>query len=386
MVSIPAGSQGSELIAVSTQVGGCLQVTCWAPEANRTRWTCALGTGFEPYSPALCAVPDVDGDGSMDWVLVHQDGVHSQSAEHSTLTLGSGRSGRVLRQRRLGLAAAPYSITAVATDSSGFDVLIGMPQQDCGKGGLVWVRSRDLAAVVYDHVPSDQNGFGQFVGARRDGKPGAWVSAPWSNGPRALWSVEGPWKPPTRVIAEAAPDGYWRQYPGIWIAEPDAASIDAIDRIAVGVLLPLATDGNGNVRASQGAVRVGRLDAWPTARTIQGPSAMFGTQFGKVVTFADDLDDDGQPEILVTDPGFREESGPLGACYVIDSRTDTVRQLCQGDVSYARLGTAMVMIGDVDEDGFRDVALLAIGLASVQNAYMTVWSIAGRRELRRLPL
>ena len=73
---------------------------------------------------------------------------------------------------------------------------------------------------------------------------------------------------------------------------------------------------------------------------------------------AGDMDGDGVHDLIVgawSDP--HANASPLGAAYVLSGATGALLRVFLGSASFDRFGATVAGIGDIDGDGFDDVAV-----------------------------
>jgi hypothetical protein len=129
---------------------------------------------------------------------------------------------------------------------------------------------------------------------------------------------------------------------------------DGSDDLIVG----LPSDDTAGIDAGAARVYSGRTGTllW----TFPGPSA--DAQQGSSVAGAGDVDGDGVPDLIVGAP--YASGGGLsrsGRATLYSGRTGSAIRFHEGEASNARLGLAVAGAGDVDGDGFDDVAITSPG-------------------------
>ena len=81
-----------------------------------------------------------------------------------------------------------------------------------------------------------------------------------------------------------------------------------------------------------------------------------GAQLGQLLAQAGDLDEDGQPELLVAAPGGTGQSEGPGRVLLVSSRGEVLREF-QGEAIGDGFGSAASLGGDLDSDGRPDILI-----------------------------
>jgi FG-GAP repeat protein/IPT/TIG domain-containing protein len=99
---------------------------------------------------------------------------------------------------------------------------------------------------------------------------------------------------------------------------------------------------------------------WDTYFELEGQVA--GDWFGSAIAQGPDLDGDGLPEILV---GAGNANGIIGAdaglVYAYAGSDGSLVHIWEGQEIYDHFGSGVILAGDVDADGFMDIAVSAVG-------------------------
>ncbi len=121
------------------------------------------------------------------------------------------------------------------------------------------------------------------------------------------------------------------------------------------VLVAGETHTEGN-RAERGLVRAFSGDTGATLLSKVGERAF--DRFGRAVTIADDVDGDGEQDVLV---GAAMHDGQKGAdsgkAYLYSSDAGDELMQIPGDLGGSEYGSAVARLGDIDADGFPDMAI-----------------------------
>ncbi len=143
---------------------------------------------------------------------------------------------------------------------------------------------------------------------------------------------------------------------------------DGMDDLAIG--MPLAKP-NSRLQRGQGGVAIhtgsaGGLSPAPQA-TVFAPAADTTARFGAALALAD-VNGDGYDDLLVGAPDHAADAGKLagaGAVYVYFggraglSSSSTPDQVLEGSDKGMAFGSAIVAVGDVDQDGYGDIVIAA---------------------------
>ncbi|MFT4542303.1 MAG: hypothetical protein ACI841_003072 [Planctomycetota bacterium] len=138
------------------------------------------------------------------------------------------------------------------------------------------------------------------------------------------------------------------------------------------------TSSRGRVRVYSGDALAGGLGSVVLAQHL-GP-VNSGSRFGEVVCGGGDLNGDGVPEFLVGAPRMGSDSSPalsLGRVFVYSGLSATPMATFSGP-GHSSLGVALAFVGDVNADGFGDIAAGGHGWASPPGfGSGVVWIISG---------
>lgn len=272
-----------------------------------TLWTLTGDTSGDLFGWSAADAGDVDGDGSSDSVLgsLNDDDVGKNNC--GSAAVFSGATGQLLF-KVLGGAAADNLGDAVGgagdVNNDGFaDVIAGAPNAD--PGGLA---NAGRATVV-------------------SGATGA-----------VLFHVDG----------DTASDAL-----GGSVAGAGDVDLDGFDDVIVGA----GGDDVGATNSGSAKVISGATQA--IVHAFAGDSA--GDNLGGAVAGAGDVDGDGTPDLVAGAVGDDDNGASCGAVRVYSGKSGAVLATFYGDSASDQLGVSVAGGGDLNGDGFDDVAGGAIG-------------------------
>ncbi len=303
---------------------------------------------FQGYGKALGRVADRDGDGADD-ILVG-------SPDLGRVDVVSGATGLPLAFIS---GPAPYEGFGHAVadlgdlDGDGIsEIGVGAPGHD-GNGadcGRVLVYSGATFSVLHDLI-------GDFAGDELgstllawtdldgDGKNEFAAGAPGTSSPGYIRLYSG-----TGLVLSS----FWGATPGggtgTALARIPDLDGDGLDELAVGS--PWADFG--------GIVGCGRLQVLAGSglnllHDLGGATA--GATFGVAVAAQDDIDGDGLADILIGASGDDSGGPDAGALFVVSGGTGQILRSHIGGQPFALLGNAVAALGDADGDGTSDYAV-----------------------------
>jgi hypothetical protein len=107
--------------------------------------------------------------------------------------------------------------------------------------------------------------------------------------------------------------------------------------------------------------------------------------FGQSVSGAGDVDNDGHDDVIVGANGARPGGCFTGRAYVYSGRTGALLGAYTGTEVNAHLGWSVSSAGDVDDDGYADLAIVAMGCQPEPPARVYVYTCIGAPETPLAP-
>lgn len=386
--------------ALVAGAGGTGYARIWSGRTGATMTTITGPHAGEGFGSAIARAGDVDGDGAQD-IAIGSPFASRRAYQGGLVQVFSGANFVEIawKDGNTDFENLGWSVAALDADWSGDgknDYLAGSPRNDEGTGfesgslfafdmtGTFVQRfdgapgdrlgiaiaggldvdgdgTRDVAAasesgvvriwsgaaghrlldVLRAHETADRFGHALALGDwNGDGYADAVIGAPWFgpvNGGRVdVWDLA--WREPTRALTHAgAPNEQFGRHVA-WVGDLDgdtrseiAFSVPGANRVDV-----FRHDG---VRVLSLSVPVGRLSS-------------------SSIAAAGDVNGDGVPDILVGSPDDGSGGAYAGKVRVFSGRDASVLRTFIG-TTHEALGFAVAGIGDVDEDGYADVAASA---------------------------
>ncbi|MEW5849460.1 MAG: Ig-like domain-containing protein [Myxococcota bacterium] len=352
------------------------------------------GTAGDRFGDAVAGSGDTNGDGLADVVVGAPYVTVNNISGAGRATVYSGADGATLFVVD-GTTADEHTGAAVSSagdvDADGnMDVAVGSPDADrrlLSRTGTVGVYSGVNGRLLYR---TDGRGGGDRLGAvlttgdlDGDGNSDTLATAPGSgsvygllpNGELGMYHGDAP-----RPLAEQGYGGLPLVYAAVGATEtfsavgPNTAgatysvlsSNSGSPTMAGAVYAPGAiagrvdtlrvTDALGRTRDK----RVLALDHTVTS-TLTGGAA--SDAFGQVIRSVGDLDLDGIVDFVVSAPKYGASNS--GAVYAYSGRDASLLWTAYGDSNDSTYGTAVAGLGDVNDDGLRDVAVGQYGTGKV---------------------
>ncbi|MCP3905033.1 MAG: hypothetical protein GY715_15525, partial [Planctomycetes bacterium] len=331
--------------------------------ANKVLWEREGRTSWSLYGGSLACVGDIDGDGCQD-VAVGAPFYPSIVEQRGRVEVLSGSDGHLLWdwdgsdvQRQFGDAVAG------GDDVNGDgcpDVLVGAPSLSPidPRPGQVTVWSGSTGEQLWSWSgETDRDWFGFSVALAgdvdEDGHADVAVGAPAADVPlgenagrvylrsgrtgELLWANDG----------ETALSNYGYAVAAI---PPSVGAGNDLSLVVGALDYPGAPGQNGKVYVCSGR----------DGRTIWSTVGEFGSQLGKFVASAGDMNGDGSPDIAVS---AGNAAFFLGSVEVRDALDGRLHERWLGESALINFGDAIASVGDADQDGFGE---LLIGAASFQ--------------------
>jgi len=356
-----------------------------------TSWFEADGNQYDERSIQLAPVPDADGDGTWDLLVgtrSHPYGDADQAGEVALLLganlAGDAGDGALVWWGQQDQEACGTSVASARGDS------VTWLAAGCHGTGQLWLGALDsaasldtehwiagdepgaaLGAVLASAGDSDGDGLDELLVAAPDGAAGGtvWLLAPEDAG-GGLDAARRSW------LAEAPGDRA-----GAALSAVGDLNSDGLDDLAIGcpgsdrsdseagaVFVFLAGDSSGGDLADASIVLLGETRHDAAGTTLAGPL---------------DLDGDGALEIVIGVPERYYLAGAAGAAVLVEDPSQGVMDLSRvahrvlGSGEQHRLGSALAVGGDLDGDGFDDLAIGATPSDPALGELFVVWGGIG---------
>ncbi len=348
-------------------------------------WELVVGTRSAPIESVVGRVLDLDGDGLADVAAGRPDVSGAPSEVH---VLHGGRAGVSWPGETIASPGSARedqfgdSLAVGDVDGDGFtDLLAGA--RAAGDGvGEAWLIRGGVGPRVIDRVaPPDAaaEGFGHLVAGAgdvdRDGYCDALVATlGTASGRTAVHVLRG--GPSGLTHAAALRDPSYSAF-AVAVAGVGDLNADGFADVAIGA--PYAT-GGGRVD-----VFLGGPSGLPAAPSVALPSPEAGAYFGAAIAAAGDVNGDGYADMVV---GASEAAGGGRAWVYFGGAagvTSPSRVTLLPGADSRQAGFAVAGVGDVDGDGYADVAVGAPSAAS-QHGRVYVYRGASEAPLTAAPL
>ncbi|MCA9772908.1 MAG: FG-GAP repeat protein [Myxococcales bacterium] len=336
--------------------------------AQAVLYTVAGTSVDDLFGYAAVGVGDTDLDGVPD-LLVGAPQITPAGAEGYLIVLG-GPAGapRFLLSGGVPEGEFGRAVTGLGdvTGDGAADFAVGAPAQGNGRVYLISGAAAGAILTVDGDDPGDLYGFsvagmgdldGDAVGDLAVGIPGDDTPATDAGALRAVSVATGA---TIFTIQGLIPADHF----GNAVANVGDVDGDLLNDIAVGA------DNASPAGSQSGQVRVLSGANGATLYTFDGQSG--GDHFGAVVAGAGDVNNDGTPDVIVGAPFDDDGGNDAGSATVFSGADGSILYKFDGDAAGHELGYSVAGIGDVNIDGFDDVAAgapLAFGVTGYVRIY-----------------
>ena len=317
---------------------------------------------------AVSTAGDVNGDGFDDVIVGIYNAASAGNTKAGRVVVYSGVDGSTIL-RWDGTSADEYFGSAVAggRDFDGDlipDLVVGSANADPSGGsnrtGFVNVYSGATGALIYQ-IPGESNGdqFGREIAMLDDvdsdgvadlliGAPLADLPAGGSNAGAAYVYSGASGTQLFRMDGEAVGDGFASS-----VSSAGDMNADGVPDLIVGS--PWASAGGMN--AAGAAYAHSGVDG---SLLFQWNGEASGDVMGKAVSGATDIDQDGHADVLVGAYGTDTlGKSNRGSVYLYSGADGSKLWQWQGDKAAAQLGWALSLVGDLDDDGRKELIMSA---------------------------
>ncbi|MBN1425457.1 FG-GAP repeat protein [Candidatus Fermentibacteria bacterium] len=323
------------------------------------------------FGSDVLGIDDMNSDGRPD-IIVSAAGEDGGATDAGRVYAFSGIDGSLLRiyMSPNSEEGGAFGVSIARVPDSNSDgcpeLLVGASYEDGGAtdAGRVYLLSGSDGSLLQTFVsPNAKEGgeFGVAVSAigdlNGDGVSDALVGGFWEDGGATesgtAYLFSGSDASLIQAIGSPSPEspGF---FGGVLFSVGDATA-DGMDDFVIGASYE---DGGGVLNAGKVYFFSGDLGA--PRLTLVSPNAQSNGRFGCAVAHAGDVDDDGDPDLVVGAYGETVSGQPAaGRAYVFDAGTGTLlRTLVTPDPTWAgRFAWSVAGAGDVDNDGFDDVII-----------------------------
>lgn len=309
---------------------------------------------------SVAGAPDMDADGVPDFIIGFTRADSPTQNDVGSVTVYSGATGSVIREL-FGTTPGAYFGTNVASvadiDGDGIaEIFVGNSLADPGgisNAGSAILFSGASGNIIYQF---DGSNYADYMGwsiddagdVNGDGVTDLLVGALGFDaggvyGAGAAWVFSG---------ATGSPLHYFPGSQGYTGFGVSCAGIGDVNRDGFADVLVGASGVSANPLSITGGVFVYSGATGTELLSLVGEGDL--DRFGDSVCGMEDLDDDGVPEFVVGAPGWGLAEG---TAYIYSGATGAGLFRIDGTEAFARLGSCVANVGDIDGDGIPNLAI-----------------------------
>lgn len=297
---------------------------------------------------SVATIGDINGDGVPDYAI-GMPGINSSTTEGVSVRSGANGAQIYLFPGEAGKTAFGWAVASAGdVNNDGIpDIIVGDPEMQVGcmdQGGAVVYSGADGSMLYFPAGPTGFEKFGYAVAGAGD-----------VNGDGYDDFVVGAPKRESNVGPNAGHITLFSGYNGEILFEATTLPNSKLG-YAVASLGDVNGDGFPDIAASapdRGKVFIYDAHHGQVIRTLSGSSV---GKFGTSIANAGDVNGDGVDDLVVGAP-FKSLEWMSGKAYIYDGATGALLRTLNGEAPGDGAGTSVAGAGDVNGDGFADVAV-----------------------------